>query len=113
MFLATIFGFLMDKMAEYRKLEWAVRVFNRPLEHLKQIAALYDPAVAARQGEGVTPERLRQVAEFCGKLAERIETRAEGKTAAASLRQDKKDSATSVCCAENRGGVISQGSKRR
>ena len=51
MFLATIFGFLMDKMAEYRKLEWAVRVFNHSLKHVKQIAALYDPAVTAKQGE--------------------------------------------------------------
>lgn len=100
MFLATIFGFLMDKMAEYRKLEWAVRVFNRPLEHLKQIAALYDPAVAARQGEGVTPERLRQVAEFCGKLAERIEMSIRGEK---PLQQDQRDNATTVCCTQTRG----------
>jgi hypothetical protein len=52
----------------------AVRLWDRPMAYAFELAHNYDPKIAARRGETVTPERLRQAAEFVWALAKEMES---------------------------------------
>lgn len=70
-----------ERVEAHKQLRWAatlnlidgIRPFERPIEAAVELAANYDPAIAAQRGETVTADKIRQAADFLGAVADAME----------------------------------------